>query len=163
MSLLDRKRFISYLSGVFLLDYYTNKTEAVLLERSGNMARRTEQSKVSYGKEKEVGIGEWLGFVDVKLPKEARLKALESDTLSLMDNLDDLLQNNYKVSMTWDKKTETFLVSISCYDATSPNFKRTLTTRYTSALEALKLALWKDSVFLKGVWVSETSKDENLG
>lgn len=137
--------------------------DGYIQKEEGIMSRRKTTSSTTYGTRPTTQIGEWLGFVDVKLSKDDRDRALSWNESDFGDELADLLSSNYKVTLTWDVRTETFLVSISCYSDTSVNFKRTLTTRFVTAIGALRMAVYKHVIVLDEQWVSDESKDANLG
>lgn len=115
-------------------------------------------SFISMAKKKEStssSVGKWNGITNVPAPEEIIERAHElADQDWTRERLEDLVAADYKVSCSYDSRHDCMMVSISCYDETSPNYKYTMVSRGAALGVTLCLALLKHFVVAEEVWVS---------
>lgn len=85
-------------------------------------------------------------FVSVNLTEDEKkkFKSVYSESpQEFFNQLDGLLKNGYKVSLSYDKQNNCVLASMTGKDPLSPNFNYVLTSRAADAWESLALSLFK--------------------
>ena len=89
------------------------------------MARKQKQQS-------DESIGKWNGIANIAIEDEHKVEAqalIEETPDVVVSRVNDMLAANYKFVLRWDDRSDCPMVSASCYDADSPNFKYTLVTR----------------------------------
>lgn len=111
--------------------------------------------------DKKPKIGDWNGIANVafsRADKDACLKwAAEQDPL---DRLDDLLSQDYKITINQDMRSDAATVAISCYNESKGNYKFTMISRGPDAGAALAVALYKHYVISDENWKAEKDKED---
>lgn len=113
-------------------------------------------------KRKDGSVGDWKGIANVPIDDSAKEMAqalVGSDDSEWTAGLGDLLASDYKLVIRWDDRSDCPMVSISCYDKDSPNYKHTLITRAPSWRLALALTWVKHHEIADGVWTEDTEGD----
>ena len=102
-------------------------------------------------------IGEWKGFADIALSKSDKKAAKEyaNEGDRVLTDLENLVGSSYKVTISVDTRNDVHMVSVSCYDANSPNFKHTMVTRGRTAWGTLCAALYKHWHVADGKWQTQ--------
>lgn len=105
-------------------------------------------------KQETKGIGEWNGFANIPFGREDVNAALKwgNDVDVFWLHFEEMVAADYKVTVNRDMKRHGFIVSVSCYDEDSPNYKYTMTSRAPSAAEGMVIAVYKHVVISGGVW-----------
>jgi hypothetical protein len=110
--------------------------------------------------ENSKGIGDWNGIANVAFSKadkanyETWLEAADIGAL-----LHDLIASDYKLSLSWDSRSDVFMSSLSCYNPQSTNFKFTLVSRAPNPIHALQVALYKHFVLSSEAWGAVVETD----
>lgn len=107
---------------------------------------------------------EWGGIVDVPLPADAKsaIEAWAKDT-DMDIALQDLLNQQYSLKVSWNDRNKAFLASLSCYDAESPNAHRTMISRAKSPVMAIWVALFKHYMICDGNWLEAGDDGGDIG
>lgn len=85
-------------------------------------------------------------FVEIRLTDadKADFKAkYAKDAQLFFGELDGLSKNGYKVSLSYDTSNNCVIASLTCREASDPNFNFVLTARAGDTWEALALVLYK--------------------
>lgn len=100
-------------------------------------------------------------FINVPLSSDdkSRLEDMLAQRSFPIDQILDLVQQGYKVSLSHDSKNSSFICSITDSDENSPAYKCILTGRGSSALNAWYAVCYRHMVLLKGDWTSNVPDD----
>lgn len=105
-------------------------------------------------------------FVDRKMTEEEIIAALEwreLDDPGLSTMLNEMLQDGYRVTYSYDPKEETVTCTVMGKSATNPNFDLGMSTRHATARQATHLAMFKHYVLYDGKAWGETSRESRFG
>lgn len=96
--------------------------------------------------------------------KEALVMAI-SDGLLHSENCLDMVDEGYKISITYDEKNHTYIATASDNRENSVNAKRCLSARGATRAVAMCALYFKHSVVLLGNWVEneQTNKSDEWG
>jgi len=105
-------------------------------------------------------VGAWNGIASVAVsPDEfAAFQKWQDDVDGLLRGIDDLIENDYKLSVSYNNRNETFTASLSCYDSSSENYKYTLLSSAPSVEGAVAFTLWKHYELTNEVWNAAPSE-----
>lgn len=99
-------------------------------------------------------------FVEINLSEEdkADFKKLYAEHPSnLLNSLDEMTKNGYKVSLTYDTSNNCVIASLTCKEPLDANFNYILSARSSDTYEALALVLYKHYYLSDdGDWGAET-------
>lgn len=165
-SKLSPNRLISLRQPIVLCDAedYVNAVRSVacrLTWRTSFVASLTRtgdfQIKIRMGDDmpKKAGkVGEWKGFADISVSKadKPKIKQYASDGDKVLEDLENLIGSSYKVTLSFDSRSDAHMCSISCYDDNSENYKHTMVTRAKTAWGSLCAGLYKHWVIADGKW-----------
>lgn len=106
-------------------------------------------------------------FVEIKLVKEDK-KALEKYAEQFKGNMVDMIEQlcsyQYKISISWVDKQNSYVVSVSGTDHSKDNDNRTLTSWSDDVIEAVEMALYKVEVICSGGnWDDHATEQSNWG
>jgi len=99
-------------------------------------------------------LGNWKGFKDFKLTAE-QLEAFASfdvDDDDLMDLVQTVLAEGYKLTLTYNGQSDTYNCAITCNAEKHANEGYTMSAFAHSAYIAMKLLMFKHAVLLEGDW-----------
>lgn len=113
--------------------------------------KRGRKADVARDKAKADG---WRGFVNVELTAAQKKDAakLLTDVARLWDNLFALIEDGYKLTVSYDFDHEAYNVSLTCRADDDPNKGLTLTGRGGSVEAALVSFSYKHVTILEKVW-----------
>lgn len=99
-------------------------------------------------------LGDWKGFADINLSKaqKAQAKKWIEDEAQVLDTAEDMLASGYKITLSYDSRSDAHMCSISCYNETSDNYKHTMVTRAKTMFSALGVGVFKHHVVAQGEW-----------
>jgi hypothetical protein len=107
---------------------------------------------------------EW-GFINVQLSDDereaAQLDYQESDTL--WDTLVVCLKDGYKVTLSFDKDTDSYCAALSGTNCGKPNERLTLTAWGDNETDALRYVLYKHVTKLEFQWTKNGGRQKRLG
>lgn len=114
-------------------------------------AKKAKAREASKKKAQEDG---WRGFVNVELTADQKplCKALLSDVERLAENVYGMVEDGYKLSLTWDDVRECYNLSLTCKARGNPNNGLTLTGRGGSIPAAMASFWYKHDAILMGAW-----------
>lgn len=96
----------------------------------------------------------WRGFANVELTVGQKLQAKTymQDVARVWDNLFALIEENYKLTISYDEQRSAYNLSLTCKGKGNINQGLTLTGRGGS-VEAAAVSLWfKHEIILEGDW-----------
>lgn len=108
------------------------------------------------GKVVEGGGGAMPRFVDIKLTAEDRRAFLAwyLKPPDLVRALQEFTDNGYRVGVSWSGTHQSYTVSLTCRDDSSPNNGACMTSFAGELARAIALAVYKHYVVASGVWSS---------
>ena len=126
----------------------------------GKCRVRIMATKRKSGNKSNGSMGEWHGIVRVPFTAEDK-EGFDKwmSTVDVADMIQELVSGDYKLTLSYDNRNDAYLCSISCYDASSPNYKHTMISRAASTLTVLHLAIYKHFVVANGEWHSDEPED----
>jgi hypothetical protein len=122
-----------------------------------------EMAIMARGKGKDVGAGAGAGmpaFVDVKLTLDERntFSAMVVDAPVLVQSLQSLVDEGYRVGCAWSAEHQTYTVSLTCRDDESPNKGLCMTSFAGDLTTAVALAIFKHRNVTKGRWLGDQAQ-----
>lgn len=84
----------------------------------------------------------------------------ETDSLASIERMG---VEGYKFGSRYDRTNGSWIVSITCAEASLPNYGWCLSARGKSFLHALSVVLYKHLIVLQGDWITSLPDDENDG
>lgn len=110
-------------------------------------------------------LGEWNGIAKVAFNNPERRKY--DDWIKTKPDIElevgELIGQDYKVSFSHDSRSGAVMCSVSCYAASSPNYKYTLISRAPTFWDALAVSIFKHTVLADGVWTEAETEDDMWG
>jgi len=82
------------------------------------------------------------------------IKSWNYDPTQCLDSLLVLLEDGYKLSLSFKSEDSTFTASLTCNDVASPNHKRILTGRGREATAAIRWIAWLHYIRFEGTWLA---------
>lgn len=136
-------------------------TELNLVDSEGELSLMARRKSTKQGTNGQTSIGDWNGFATIALTDadKAEINKYVVNWEHVEDVIAQLLFDDYKVTLKWDTQSDCYMLSASCYDAESPNFKYTLVTRATNLHILYATLAYKHEIIARGVWVSNDRKD----
>jgi hypothetical protein len=102
-------------------------------------------------------------FVAINLTEDEKKqfkKAYTDKPNDLLGQLDGLLKNGYKLSLSYDNQNNCVLASLTGKDPNSPNYNYVMTSRAGESWESMALALFKHYVVCDDEdWGGDTRED----
>ncbi len=126
------------------------------------MARRTvvppdvrHDKQVDAAKARAVTDG-WKGFVNLELNEQQKLgvKALRERSAEVWMVIEDLVDGQYKASMSYDPNNDTYNFSMTCKKKGDINEGMTLTGRGGTLIGSMASFVYKHRDVLEGDWTS---------
>lgn len=152
--MMERRTFLRELRG----DYVKGARLAALLT---DWAKEL-QDTLYYGQEimgmatkpKQQGYGEWKGFKDFRLTAEQLegFAAFEHHDDDLMDLVQTVLANDYKLTFTYNGQADTYNAAMTANGEKDPNKGYTMSAFAPSMYAALRLLMYKHWVLLDQNW-----------
>jgi len=99
-------------------------------------------------------ITDWKGFKDFKLTAEQLegFGAFDTDDDDLMDLIQTVLAEGYKVTLTYNGQSDTYNCAMTCNAEKHKNQGYTMTAFAPTAYTAMKLLMYKHAVLLEADW-----------
>lgn len=96
-------------------------------------------------------------FVDVKLTREDRAVFLgeNDDPAILVQRLQLLCDNGYRIGCSWSGETQSYTVSLTCRNPGSANDGLCMTSFAADLVTAARLALFKHEFVTAGQWLGD--------
>lgn len=115
-------------------------------------------------RKKSSGRGDWGGFIECALGKSERTEFkehLSSNKVSIWDSIQELVEQEVNISVSWSDKEESFLAKATMVN--EEDGKRYMLSAFHSDLEtAIELLLFKHFKLLGGDWFdSQLNGDED--
>lgn len=106
--------------------------------------------------------GQWTQFVDISLAgyTQGDIQGAFPKSELVVDALTGLLENGYRVSLSYNQQTDAFIASCTCKDETAPNGGKTFNSFAETWYEALQVTLFKHFVVTKTVWANNLDQAE---
>lgn len=109
---------------------------------------------------KDSKIGTWNGIANVAFNSDDKDNYMVwKETIEIDDLLHQLIASDYKLTMSYDNRSDAFMCSLSCYNANETNFKFTMTSRAPNPTDAMLVALYKHFVISTENWGASTQED----
>lgn len=133
----------------------------VLNARDEKRAAAAEKKK----KRQSEADNTWKGFVQLELNEydKTQAKLLRDDGERLADNVFGLVDDLYKVSLSYDTYNDMYVCSATGKDPKSPNNGLTLTGRGGSLLGAMAAFWYKHDVLLDHDWTTAEARGRKSG
>lgn len=95
-------------------------------------------------------------FVDVKLTAEQKQEfmAVKDRYADSVRWLQDLVDDGYRVGVTWSGEHQSYTLSLTCRDAKSPNYNLCMTSFAGDLVTVIALAVYKHCVVTEETWLS---------
>jgi hypothetical protein len=112
-------------------------------------------------KTRSSGSNGWKGFIDRPLSRDEREQCIHWDAgeLSLEELLASLCESGYKISLTYNEKTQSFIFSLTGQDGSGKNAGYTLTSHARTVGQAAHVGAFKHYVLLEEDWNTATYVD----
>jgi len=102
--------------------------------------------------------GDFSGFVNHEMTRDEKNQyeqwSMAVDDASLLDYLQELVDNGYKISLKYDGRNKTYQCSLTCSNPNHDDFGLVLTARAPDMFNLLRVAVFKHFVLLRGDWLT---------
>jgi len=109
-------------------------------------------------------MGSWNGIVSVPFnsPEKEQFMKWRETADGWETDLQDLIAQDYKLSLSHDNRSGAIMASLSCYNQKDPNYKYTMISRAPTPLMAVAVTLFKHLVLTEGDWNDSTPPDADM-
>lgn len=106
------------------------------------------------------GFADWAGFVDVEMTiaDKAACRAETVDFDQIWHDVEDLVEEGYKLSVTFDDEHTTWNVSLTCRALKHTNSGYTMSARGGTFAAAVRAFWYKHFRMLEGNWANGSAK-----
>lgn len=98
----------------------------------------------------------WKGFVNCEIPaaQHDAVRMLRGDTTALWNVVFDLVEAEYKLTISYDPQHDAYNISLTCRNNKDRNEGYTLSGRGGGIVSALAAFVFKHTVLLEGDWTT---------
>lgn len=107
-----------------------------------------------------------VSFADYRLTEKEKKEFLswqKNNEGTLFEYVTQMIRRGNKISISYGEKDQTTIVSVTCWDETSPNHGYCLSSRHADPLTTLGLAIYKIEVVLINTTWEDASKTGSWG
>lgn len=142
----------------------------VVILTMGSISKKTYPKLEVYGerimaKKEKNEIGDWKGIARVPFnspERDAFVTWLKSEPDIFLE-LSEIIAQDYKLSLSYDSRSDAIMASLSCYNAKEPNYKMTLVSRAPTFWDALCVTVFKHTVLCEGKWNDAPEDSDKWG
>lgn len=113
---------------------------------------------------KKKSANSWKGFIDCELTTEDKYLLKTTDATHdypPLPTITKLVEDGYKFSLSFDKKNDTYIASLTDQDFASPTEGYTLTGRGGEPIKAITALLFKHFIKLEDGWITPAEQDDD--